>query len=150
MLDLVARDGVERFGHRLLLEIDGGRCVSLPTVSTAVNILSVVKPLVVIAADCAPLLEDEIGEADALRVARLLKVLAEPARLRLLSLIQAQPGGEACVCHLTTPLGLSQPTVSHHLKVLLEAGLVEREQRGSWAYFRVRREPLAAIRGILA
>jgi ArsR family transcriptional regulator, arsenate/arsenite/antimonite-responsive transcriptional repressor len=111
---------------------------------------SVVKSLAVSAADCAPLLEDEIGKADALRVAGLLKVIAEPARLRLLSLIQAQPNGEACVCHLTTPLGLSQPTVSHHLKVLLEAGLVEREQRGSWAYFRVRREPLAAIRSILA
>jgi ArsR family transcriptional regulator len=109
-----------------------------------------VKPLAVIDADCAPLLEDEIAEADALRVASLLKVLAEPARLRLLSLIQAQPEREACVCHLTTPLGLSQPTVSHHLKVLLEAGLVEREQRGSWAYFRVRREPLAAIRDLLA
>lgn len=119
-------------------------------VSTAVNILREVKPLVTIAAECSPLLEDEIGEADAQRLAALLKVLAEPARLRLLSLIQAQPDGEACVCHLTSPLGLSQPTVSHHLKVLLEAGLVDREQRGSWAYFRVRPEPLAAIRGLLA
>lgn len=109
-----------------------------------------VKPFATIAADCAPLLEDEIGESDAHRLAAVLKVLAEPARLRLLSLIQAQPDGEACVCHLTSPLGLSQPTVSHHLKVLLEAGLVEREQRGSWAYFRVRPEPLAAIRGLLA
>jgi ArsR family transcriptional regulator len=109
-----------------------------------------VKPITTIAAECAPLLEDEIGERDARRLAALLKVLAEPARLRLLSLIQAQPGGEACVCHLTTPLGLSQPTVSHHLKVLLEAGLVERDQRGSWAYFRVRPEPLAAIRDLLA
>jgi ArsR family transcriptional regulator len=123
---------------------------SLPTASTAVNILCIVKPLTVLAAECAPLLDDEIGEHDARQLAALLKVLAEPARLRLLSLIQAQPDGEACVCHLTTPLGLSQPTVSHHLKVLLEAGLVEREQRGSWAYFRVRPEPLAAIRGVLA
>jgi ArsR family transcriptional regulator, arsenate/arsenite/antimonite-responsive transcriptional repressor len=109
-----------------------------------------VKPIATITAECAPLLEDEIGERDARRLAALLKVLAEPARLRLLSLIQAQPDGEACVCHLTTPLGLSQPTVSHHLKVLLEAGLVERDQRGSWAYFRVRPEPLAAIRDLLA
>jgi ArsR family transcriptional regulator len=122
----------------------------LPTASTVVNILRGVKPLATITADCAPLLEDEIGETDAQRLAALLKVLAEPARLRLLSLIQAQQGGEACVCHLTSPLGLSQPTVSHHLKVLLEAGLVEREQRGSWAYFRVRPEPLAAIRDLLA
>ena len=76
-------------------------------------------------------------------------MLAEPARLRLLSLIQAQPDAEACVCHLTEPLGLSQPTVSHHLKVLLEAGLVEREKRGTWAYFRVLPEPLAALRELL-
>ena len=68
-----------------------------------------------------------------------MKAIADPSRLRLLSLIQAQPGHEACVCHLTEPLGLGQPTVSHHLKVLLQAGLVEREQRGSWAYFRVAR-----------
>jgi len=83
-------------------------------------------------------------------VAAALKVLAEPARLRLLSLIQAQPGGEACVCHLTGPLGLTQPTVSHHLKVLLQSGLVEREQRGSWAFFRVKAEPLAALRAVLS
>ncbi len=99
---------------------------------------------------CPPLLEEPISRTEADRVAAALKVLAEPARLRLLSLIQAQPGGEACVCHLTAPLGLSQPTVSHHLKVLLEAGLVEREQRGSWAFFRVRPEPLAALRDVLS
>ena len=64
-------------------------------------------------------------------LARALRVIADPARLRILSLIQAQPEGEACVCHLTEPLGLTQPTVSHHLKVLLDAGLVEREQRGA-------------------
>jgi ArsR family transcriptional regulator len=79
----------------------------------------------------------------------VLKVLADPTRLRLLSLIQAQPDGEACVCHLTAPVGLSQPTVSHHLKVLLDAGLVTREQRGSWAYFRVVPEALATLRALL-
>ncbi len=77
-------------------------------------------------------------------------MLADPARLRILSLIQAQPTGEACVCHLIEPLGLTQPTVSHHLKVLLEAGLVEREQRGSWAYFRVLADQLASVRELLA
>ena len=76
-------------------------------------------------------------------------MIADPARLRLLSLIQAQPDGEACVCHLTEPLGLAQPTVSHHLKVLLDAGLVEREQRGSWAYFRVAPDQLRALRELL-
>ena len=99
---------------------------------------------------CPPLLEGQLSQKEADQLAGALKVLAEPARLRLLSLIQAQPDGEACVCHLTEPLGLSQPTVSHHLKVLLDAGLVEREQRGSWAFFRVRPEPLAAIRDVLA
>ncbi len=104
-----------------------------------------------IAASCPPLLQGQAldaGEAD--RLAGALKALADPARLRLLSLIQAQPGSEACVCHLTEPLGLSQPTVSHHLRVLREAGLVEREQRGNWAYFRVAHEPLAALRAVLA
>jgi ArsR family transcriptional regulator, arsenate/arsenite/antimonite-responsive transcriptional repressor len=98
---------------------------------------------------CPPLLDGPLSRAEAGRLADALKVLAEPARLRLLSLIAAQPDGEACVCHLTAPLGLSQPTVSHHLKVLLEAGLVEREQRGSWAFFRVRPEPLAALGDVL-
>ena len=103
-----------------------------------------------IAASCPPLLQEPIDPGQAERLAAALRVIADPARLRLLSLIQAQPGGEACVCHLTEPVGLSQPTVSHHLKVLLQAGLVEREQRGSWAYFRVREEPLAALRALLA
>jgi ArsR family transcriptional regulator len=100
--------------------------------------------------ECPPLLARPLSPAEAEGMAAALRVLAEPARLRLLGLIQAQPGGEACVCHLTEPLGLSQPTVSHHLKVLLEAGLVEREQRGSWAYFRVLPEPLGALRDVLA
>ena len=109
-----------------------------------------VKTISTIAASCSPLLQEPIAAEEADQLAAALKVIADPARLRLLSLIQAQPGHEACVCHLTEPLGLSQPTVSHHLKVLLNAGLVEREQRGSWAYFRVREEPLAALRELLA
>jgi len=108
------------------------------------------QPITTIAASCPPLLQEILEPDDAERLAAALKVIADPARLRLLSLIQAQPGHEACVCHLTEPLGLSQPTVSHHLKVLLQAGLVEREQRGSWAYFRVREEPLAELRALLA
>lgn len=103
-----------------------------------------------IAASCPPLLQGPLAQEDADRLAGALKAVADPARLRLISLIRAQPDGEACVCHLTEPLGLSQPTVSHHLKVLLQAGLVERDQRGSWAYFRVREEPLAALRELLA
>jgi ArsR family transcriptional regulator len=109
-----------------------------------------VKPLATLTASCPPLLAGPLPADEAENLARGLKVLAEPARLRLLSLIQAQPEKEACVCHLTEPLGLSQPTVSHHLKVLFDAGLVEREQRGSWAYFRVVPSQLQALRDLLA
>ncbi len=108
------------------------------------------QPIATIAASCPPLLQGPLAEDDAERLAGALKAVADPARLRLLSLIQAQPDGEACVCHLTEPLGLSQPTVSHHLKVLLQAGLVEREQRGNWAYYRVTPEPLSTLRDVLA
>lgn len=103
-----------------------------------------------VAASCPPLLQATIDRDQAEELAAALKVLADPARLRLLSLIQAQPDGEACACHLIEPLGLSQPTVSHHLKVLHSAGLVTREQRGSWAYFRVVPEALASLRALLA
>ena len=112
--------------------------------------MDLMQTIATIAASCAPLLQEPIGAEDAEQLAGALKAIADPARLRLLSLIQAQPGHEACVCNLTEPLGLGQPTVSHHLKVLLNAGLVEREQRGNWAYFRVREEPLAALRELLA
>ena len=97
-----------------------------------------------------PLLAEPLSTDDAEQLAAPLKALADPARLRILSLIQAQPSGEACVCHLTEPLDLTQGTVSHHLRVLREAGLVERDQRGSWAYYRVVPESLAALRTLLA
>jgi ArsR family transcriptional regulator, arsenate/arsenite/antimonite-responsive transcriptional repressor len=109
-----------------------------------------VRTIATVAASCPPLLQEPLASEDAEHLARAIKAIADPSRLRLLSLIQAQPGHEACVCHLTEPLGLSQPTVSHHLKVLLEAGLVEREQRGNWAYFRVCEEPLASLREFLS
>jgi ArsR family transcriptional regulator len=108
-----------------------------------------VKSIATLSAACPPLLAGPLDADEAARLAQALKVIAEPARLRLLSLIQAQPTGEACVCHLTEPLGLTQPTVSHHLKVLLDAGLVEREQRGNWAYFRVVPTTLAVLRDSL-
>ena len=121
----------------------------MTTGSISVNMV-LMQTIATIAASCAPLLQEPIAAEDAERLAGALKAIADPARLRLLSLIQAQPGHEACVCNLTEPLGLGQPTVSHHLKVLLNAGLVEREQHGNWAYFRVREEPLAALRALLA
>lgn len=85
---------------------------------------------------CAPIAGAPLGAEEAADLAAVLKALADPARLRLLSVIQAADGGEACQCDLTAPVGLSQPTVSHHLKVLHEAGLVTREKRGAWAYYR--------------
>jgi ArsR family transcriptional regulator len=102
------------------------------------------------AACCPQVLAEPLGEKAAEKLAAALRVLADPARLRLLSLIGAHPDREACVCNLTAPLGLSQPTVSHHLKVLADAGLVEREQRGRWAYFSVHPEPLELLRAALA
>ena len=82
------------------------------------------------------------------RSAALLRAVADPVRLRLLSAIGATEAGEACACDLTPLVGLSQPTVSHHLKVLVEAGLLEREKRGTWAWFRVVPARLAEVRGI--
>ena len=108
-----------------------------------------VRSIALVAADCPPLLQGAIDAGEADQLAAALRVLADPARLRILSLIQAQPGGEACVCHLVEPLGLAQPTVSHHLKVLRMAGLVTREQRGSWAYYKVVPETLTALRAVL-
>ena len=92
-------------------------------------------PLVVDVACCVPLVRQPLTAAAATDLARTLKAIADPSRLRLLSLIAAHEGGEACVCELTEPLGLSQPTVSHHLKVLVDAGLLNRDKRGVWAYF---------------
>ncbi|GAA4967980.1 hypothetical protein GCM10023225_08030 [Kineococcus glutinatus] len=84
-----------------------------------------------------------MSTAEADRLAALLKALAEPTRLRLLSLVAAHEGGEACVCDLTEPVGLSQPTVSHHLRILVDAGLLTRDKRGVWAYYRLVPERLA-------
>lgn len=98
---------------------------------------------------CAPVLQGSLDAARAEGLARIFKALGDPGRLRLLSFLGAQPGGEACVCHLTEPLGLSQPTVSHHLKVLADAGLLERERRGTWMYYRLRLERLDELCGAL-
>lgn len=102
-------------------------------------------------AECCPqVLGSPLTEEEAERLASALQVLADPARLRLLSLIGAHPDGEACVCNLTAPVGLSQPTVSHHLKVLTQAGLLGREKRGKWVYYWVLLEPIELLRGALA
>jgi ArsR family transcriptional regulator len=99
---------------------------------------------------CTPLSTAPLSAEDAALLARRLKALADPARLRLMSLILASGDDGGCVCDLTEPVGLSQPTVSHHLKVLHEAGLVSREQRGVWAYYRADRAALADLAGALS
>lgn len=99
---------------------------------------------------CPPVLEGSLTKRDAEQLADTFKAMADPARLRLLSFIAAQPSGEACVCHLMKPLGLSQPTVSHHLKVLFDAGLLDRERRGTWVFYRIVADRLTALRDVLA
>lgn len=86
---------------------------------------------------CAPVTGGALSNGAAERLAHLFKALSDPSRVKLLSLIAAAEGGEACACDLTEPVGLSQPTVSHHMRLLVDAGLVSREQRGKWAYYRV-------------
>ena len=100
--------------------------------------------------DCTPLLAGAaLDEAAAVRLAGVLRVLGDPARLRILSLLQAQPSHEACVCHVTDFLGIGQPTLSHHLRVLFDAGVVQRERRGNWVYYRVVPGALDGVRTAL-
>ncbi|MGH3322273.1 MAG: ArsR/SmtB family transcription factor [Streptosporangiaceae bacterium] len=99
---------------------------------------------------CVPLVRTPLSTELAEHLARQLKVVADPTRLRLISMITAHDGGEACVCDLTAPLGLTQPTVSHHLKVLLDAGLVTRTKRGVWSYYRVVSEALAGLASLFS
>ena len=95
---------------------------------------------------CIPLARDPLSAEQASQVAPLLKALADPARLRLLSIVLSHEGGEACVCDLTPHFDLSQPTISHHLKVLHETGLLEREKRATWVFYKARPEAMDALR----
>ena len=91
-----------------------------------------------------------LDRVEAERRATLLKALADPVRLQLLSIISASPNREACVCDMTDAVQVSQPTVSHHLKTLIDAGILTRERRGTWAWFRLDAAQLDAIRGFLS
>lgn len=128
-------------GPSLLLHIDAcqyaGYCERM---STAVAPAATCAPTT-----AAPPLDAEAAQA----LARTLKAVADPARLRLLSIVAASADGAVCVCDLTDPVGLSQPTVSHHLRVLVEAGLLAREKRGSWAYFSLVPGAVGALTGAL-
>jgi ArsR family transcriptional regulator len=98
---------------------------------------------------CAPLARQPLNEAEAGDLARVFKALSDPVRLRLLSLIASYAGGEACVCDLTDAFDLTGPTISHHLKVLRESGLISGERRGTWIYYRVHPEVLARLSAVL-
>ena len=98
---------------------------------------------------CAPITGEPIAAANAESLARSLKALADPARLRLVSMVAAHTEGEACVCDLTDPLGLSQSTVSHHLKVLVDAGFLTSTKRGTWHYYRLVDGALDAVAALL-
>jgi ArsR family transcriptional regulator len=99
---------------------------------------------------CTSVVRSTLSDEEASMLASTLRVLADPARLRLVSLIAARPGAEACVCHLTEPLDLSQPTVSHHLKLLHEAGILDREQRGRWVYYSLRQGALDRVASVFS
>jgi ArsR family transcriptional regulator, arsenate/arsenite/antimonite-responsive transcriptional repressor len=99
---------------------------------------------------CTPLLREPLTAGQAADLAFILKALADQTRLRLVSMVAAHEGGEACVCDLTEPLGLTQPTISHHLKVLVDAGIFTRDQRGKWAYYALVPDALDAVSSALS
>ncbi|MFC7341855.1 ArsR/SmtB family transcription factor [Saccharopolyspora griseoalba] len=99
---------------------------------------------------CSPVMREPLSAERAGELARVFKAIGEPVRLRLLSLIASHAGGEACVCDLTGAFELSGPTISHHLKVLREAGVIEGERRGTWIYYRVKPETLGVVSDALA
>jgi ArsR family transcriptional regulator len=111
---------------------------SMPYPSTDVNACGRLGSMTSLEPDCCPPpARPALPEAVADELAAVLKAVAEPTRLRLLSLVAGAESGEACICDLTAPVGLSQPTVSHHMRILVDAGLLTREQRGKWAYYRL-------------
>ena len=99
---------------------------------------------------CSPLAREPMIQEQAEQVVPLLKALADPVRLRLMSLVASHEGGEACVCELSGAFELSQPTISHHLKVLHESGLLERDKRGVWVYYRACTEALANLAALIS
>jgi len=99
---------------------------------------------------CSPITREPLTAAGAEALSRSLKALADPARLRILSIVAASEDHETCVCNFTEPLDLAQPTVSHHLKVLVDAGFLEREKRGTWAYYRLVPGALDSVASLIA
>ncbi|GAB3484606.1 ArsR/SmtB family transcription factor [Nocardiopsis coralliicola] len=102
-----------------------------------------------LAACCPKLLSDPLGEAESVELARVFKALGDPVRLRLLSMIAASGGDEVCVCDLTPAFDLSQPTISHHLRLLREAGLITSRRSGTWVHYRLVPEATDRLAAIL-
>jgi ArsR family transcriptional regulator len=121
----------------------GSRFVNMSVVTKRI-------PVAGAGACCSPLTGGVLDETAAEELAGVLKALADPVRLRLVSLIAAAPSGEVCACDLPAAVDRTQPTVSHHLTQLVRAGLLDREQRGKWAWFRLNPDGFAAIRAALA
>jgi ArsR family transcriptional regulator, arsenate/arsenite/antimonite-responsive transcriptional repressor len=117
------------------------------SISTVSNSLTLTPAETV--ACCSPLSREPLSQSQAEQVAPLLKALADPVRLRLMSMVASHEGGEACVCDLNDGFDLSQPTISHHLKVLHEVGLLDRSKRGVWVYYRARSEALADLAALI-
>ena len=116
--------------------------------SNSLMVLEVLDPAET-AACCSPLSVQALSMQEAEQVAPLLKALADPVRLRLMSLVASHPGGEVCACDLGGQFDLSQPTISHHLKVLHDAGLVDRDKRGVWVYYRARTDALLNLSALI-
>jgi ArsR family transcriptional regulator len=131
-------------------EIDSCQCLPhTDQVTTSATVED--RPLLPLAEECCtPLLRQPITASQAADLARLLKALADPTRLRLVSMVAAHEGGEACVCELTEPLGLTQPTISHHLKILVDAGIFTRDKRGVWAYYALVPAAMDALSAVLS
>lgn len=121
-----------------------GGTMTVTVASTAAE-----EPLAAVGGSCCSLTSGPMGQAEADRTAEMFKALADPMRLRLLSHVAAQGCESVCACDLTEPLGITQPTVSHHMKRLVEAGLIMREQRGRWAHYSVVPEAFAQLRVVL-
>jgi len=135
----------------LALDIDSCQCLlHTGQVNTSAVTTQDRPELPLVDACCAPLLREPITDDQATDLARLLKALADPTRLRLVSMVAAHESGEACVCELTEPLGLTQPTISHHLKVLVDAGIFTRDKRGVWAYYALVPAALDALSAVLS
>ena len=132
-------------------DIDSCQCIAHTVVVIASAAAIGDRPaLPLVDACCAPLLREPLTPGQAADLARTLKALADPTRLRLVSMVAAHEGGEACVCDLTEPLGLTQPTVSHHLKILVDAGIFTRDKRGVWAYYALVPATLEALSSVLS